>query len=651
MNVWTGQTVRRRILVGVTAACLTMLAFTSCVVSTTLGIIDRGAETEVRNVAQALAYGEGYVNGNPQSFLAGLDEIYKRDLVIVDSERKGIAATGAKQIGSTYSLDPGDEVGRTIRDGEIRLFVEQNDHSHDGHSQIVVPLYAGGHNVGIPVGALILEYSGIRQALLDESVWQIYALTAAGLLCTLALGYFGFRLAGNISSAADQVQHLAYHDKLTDLPNRSMFSRDLGRALHDTKLRERRLAVLFVDLDRFKTINDTLGHQAGDTLLQEVSGRLSSCLGANAMVARLGGDEFVVMVRNAGEAASIAALAKKLLLTIAQPFHINGQEFRVTASVGIAVYPDHGDDERGLMKNADIAMYQAKEDGKNGFSFYSASLDQHSIERLAFEASFRHAVDEKRFEVHYQPKVDCATGRITGVEALLRWQHPDLGNISPLKFIPVAEETGLIVPLGRWILRTACAQQVEWVKKGLEPICMAVNLSPRQFADANLAADVDAILAETGMNPVHLELEITESMLMQNASKAALVLAGFAAKGIRLSVDDFGTGYSSLSNLKEFPINTIKVDRSFVRDLPSNREDRAIAEAIIAMGRTLSMTVIAEGVETVEQATFLREHGCNEYQGFFFSKAVPAAGIGPMLEKQSTQEGPASHPPHEEALA
>jgi diguanylate cyclase (GGDEF)-like protein len=641
MHTSTGIAVRRRILVGVAVTCVTMLAFTGAVIHTNLAGIDRGAKTEVRDVAQALAYGASFITDGPQalqSFVAGLDDLYKRDLVIVDLNKKGIADAEGEELGLIYSHDLDNEVGQTLRDGQLRTFVEKNERHPEGINQMVVPLFSSGHTAGVPVGALILEYTGIRQSLLDASIWQIYSLAVAGVLCTMAVGVLGFWLAGTVSAAAERIEHLAYHDKLTDLPNRSMFARRLDRALNDAKLRQRRFAVLFLDLDRFKNINDTLGHQAGDTLLQEVSTRLRACLGGRDMVARLGGDEFVVLIQSAGDKEHLAAIAKKLLVAIAQPFHMNGQEFRVTASLGIGVYPDDGYDERVLMKNADIAMYQAKEDGKNSFAFYSAALDQHSVERLAFESSFRHAVDEQQFEVHYQPKVDCVTGSITGVEALLRWEHADLGHVSPVKFIPVAEETGLIVPLGRWVLKTACAQQVAWVRQGLAPIRMAVNLSPRQFSDEHLREDVLSILSETGMDPTHLELEITESMLMRNVDKATEVLTAFAAKGIRLSVDDFGTGYSSLSNLKQFPIDTIKVDRSFVRDLPSNKGDQAIAEAIIAMGRTLSMTVIAEGVETSEQADFLREHGCDEFQGFYFSKAIPAVGIGEMLEAQGSAD-------------
>lgn len=628
---------RRWILTGVAITCVTMLAFTGGVVKTTLAGIESGALIEGRNVAQALAYGASFDPEGLQSFVRGLDELYKRDIVIVDLERKGVADADAEELGLTYAHDSDNEVGLTLRDGRIRTFLEKNERHPEGLSQIVVPLYSRGRAAGVPVGALILEYTPIRQALLDKSLWQIYVLAGAGVLCTLAVGWLGYHLANSVSVAAQEIGRMAYLDKLTNLPNRSKFLESLDKALKVASIRNQRVAVLFLDLDRFKNINDTLGHQAGDALLQEVASRLQTFFGERGLVARLGGDEFVAMITQAGDKDHLSSFAKSLLVAVAHPLRVGDQEFRVTASLGISVFPDDGCDDRLLMKNADIAMYQAKEDGKNSLAFYSAALDKHSVERLAFESSFRHALEENQFEVHYQPKVDFATEHITGVEALLRWHHPDLGNVSPAKFIPVAEETGLIVPLGLWVLRTACAQQVAWVNLGLSPIRMAVNLSARQFADEQLPEHVNLILEETGMAPTHLELEITESMLMFNVGKARKMLDEFAGKGIRLSVDDFGTGYSSLSNLKQFPVAAIKVDRSFVRDLPSSKEDQAIAEAIIAMGRTLSMTVIAEGVETAAQADFLREHGCDEFQGFYFSKAVPASGIAELLDRQASK--------------
>ena len=439
--------------------------------------------------------------------------------------------------------------------------------------------------------------------------------------------------------AAERSEYLAYNDSLTTLPNRSMFSKLLNHGIGLARRDGTQLAVLFVDLDRFKNVNDTLGHQAGDLLLQEMAARLKSCLRATDSVARLGGDEFVLMAPSLAGTEQLATLAHKILAAVARPFILRGHEFHVTASIGISVYPIDGDDERSLMKNADIAMYQAKEDGKNTFAFYSAELNTHSIELLAFESSLRRALEAQQLQVHYQPKVDCRTGHMTGVEALLRWNHPDLGPVPPAKFIPVAEENGLIVSMGRWVLKTACEQHVAWREMGYPPLRVAVNLSARQFYDNGLLGDVRSILEETGMDASCLELEITESMLMRNVERASEVLVAFKALGIRLSLDDFGTGYSSLSNLKRFPIDTIKVDRSFIRELPANEEDRAIADAVIAMGKTLNMTVVAEGVETQGQIEFLREHACDECQGFYFSKAVSSAAISVLLEQK-----PWAHP-------
>ncbi|NRF65699.1 EAL domain-containing protein [Aquincola sp. S2] len=433
---------------------------------------------------------------------------------------------------------------------------------------------------------------------------------------------------------AEHAEFLAYNDSLTLLPNRSMFSKLLNQSVSLAQREGKQLAVLFVDLDRFKNVNDTLGHEAGDLLLQEMAARLKSCLRATDCVARLGGDEFVLMAPSLNGTEQLAALAHKILGAVARPFTLRDHEFHVTASVGISVYPSDGDDERTLMKNADIAMYQAKEEGKNTFAFYCAELNTHTLERLAFESSLRRALEGQQFRVHYQPKVDCKTGHIIGVEALLRWKHPDFGPVPPSKFIPVAEENGLIVPIGRWVLETACRQHVSWREMGLPPLRMAVNLSARQFYHEALLSDVRSILAETGMAPAFLELEITESMLMRDAGKASEVLRAFKTLGIRLSLDDFGTGYSSLSNLKRFPIDTIKVDRSFVRELPSNAEDRAITDAVIAMGKTLNMTIVAEGVETQGQIEFLRDHACDEFQGYYFSKAVPATTITDLLAAQ-----------------
>jgi diguanylate cyclase (GGDEF)-like protein/PAS domain S-box-containing protein len=434
--------------------------------------------------------------------------------------------------------------------------------------------------------------------------------------------------------AAARVEYLAYHDSLTSLPNRGMFSKLLNQAISEARRYGRQLALLFVDLDRFKNINDALGHAAGDLLLQEVAKRLKGCLRESDAVGRLGGDEFVVLLPHVENLAYAGAVAHKILNTISKSFAALGQEFHVTASIGISMFPGDGDEERTLMKNADTAMYQAKEEGKNNFQFYFEALNANSFERLSLESSLRRALERGEFQLHYQPKINMSSGRIVGMEALIRWAHPELGMVAPTKFIPVAEETGLIVPIGKWVLRTACSQNVAWQNLGLPHLSMAVNLSARQFLDANLLRDIKASLVETGMSPRLLELEITESMLMHNLDNAMRILTNLRAMGIRIAVDDFGTGYSSLSNLKRFPIDTIKVDRSFIRKLPTDPENRGITEAILAMAKVLNLNVIAEGVETKEQADYLRELSCDEFQGFYFSKAVTASEFAELLGVQ-----------------
>jgi diguanylate cyclase (GGDEF)-like protein len=452
------------------------------------------------------------------------------------------------------------------------------------------------------------------------------------------------RLAENISFALDnfdradektkadaRIEYLASHDSLTSLPNREMFNELLHFSIATARRYQRQFALLFIDLDRFKIINDSLGHEAGDALLKEIAGRLRQNLRSNDIVARLGGDEFVVMLDNTGARGDIEAMARKLLSAVSQSVLLSGHECHTTASIGIAMFPDDGADVDTLTKNADTAMYLAKEDGKNGFRFFTREERMQSIERLMLETSLRHALARNQFSLNYQPKVDLATAQITGVEALLRWTHPERGVLPPAQFIPLAEETGLIVPIGRWVLKEACAQSMAWQRSGLQPVSMAVNLSPRQFGDEDLLEHIDEALGASGMSPALLQLEVTESMVMRNVPRAIKVLHAIRSRGIRLAIDDFGTGYSSMSLMKQFPIDTIKIDRSFVRDLPDDSEDRAIAQAIISMGKALGMTVVAEGVETTGQATFLRSHACDEMQGFLFSKPLPPAQMAGLL--------------------
>jgi len=433
-----------------------------------------------------------------------------------------------------------------------------------------------------------------------------------------------------------RIQYLATHDGLTGLPNRMMFGQVLELAVKSAQRYSRRFAVMFIDLDRFKIINDTLGHAAGDVLLKEAAARFSGCLRAGDVLARLGGDEFVVLVQEVTDAVQAGVVARKILSEAIKPVTILGQECRVTASVGVCLYPEGGADEQSLMKNADAAMYVAKEEGKNNFQFYEPGRRSPSLERMTLEAHLRVALERGEFVLHYQPKVDMQ-GRITGMEALLRWQQPEMGLLQPLQFIALAEETGLIVPIGRWVMRTACAQNAAWQRQGLPPLCMAVNLSPRQFHDPELISDVAAALGDVGLEARWLELEITEGMVMHDIDRAARLLEAIKDLGVKIALDDFGTGYSSLAQLKRFPIDTLKVDRSFIRALPNDAEDKAITAAILAMGQSLSLTIVAEGVETPEQENFLRAHACDQMQGYYFGKPVSSDEFTSLLQRQSQQ--------------
>jgi diguanylate cyclase (GGDEF)-like protein/PAS domain S-box-containing protein len=446
--------------------------------------------------------------------------------------------------------------------------------------------------------------------------------------------------------AEERIQYLATHDVLTGLPNRMMFSQLLNQAIESSRRHERQFAILFIDLDRFKIINDTMGHDAGDELLTEMAKRFRQSLRAvdvvgrpqerNDVVGRLGGDEFIILIEEITDLNQVAVVAQRVLSTAMKPMIILGEECRVTASIGISVYPGDGEDELTLLKKADMAMYFAKEEGKNNVQFYSQNTQSQAFERLSIETNLRKALERNELYLEYQAKMDLKTGAITGVEALLRWKNPILGSITPTQFIPVAEETGMIVSIGRWVMKTACAQNVAWQNQGLPPVRVAVNLSLRQLMDDKLLEDIKAALDDSGMPPNLLELEITESMVMYKPDHLIEVLTKIKNMGVRLALDDFGTGYSSLAHIKQFPIDTLKVDRSFIRNLSQNSEDKAIIEAIIAMGKTLSLNVVAEGVETMSQDEFLREHVCDEMQGFYFSKPVAPDQFADLLRKNST---------------
>ncbi len=434
--------------------------------------------------------------------------------------------------------------------------------------------------------------------------------------------------------AEEIVRYLAYYDALTGLPNRMLFNDRLTLAIAHARRNKQKLAIMFLDLDRFKTINDTLGYAVGDRLLQGVAERLKNYLRGEDTLARLGSDRFMLLLPGIIQVEDVAKIAQKLLEAFKRPFHFGDHELYVAASIGITLYPNDGEDIQTLMKNADTALYRAKEQGRDTYQFYTPSMNATALERLKLENSLRRALEREEFVIYYQPQVSLSTGEIVGVEALVRWQHPDLGMVPPMQFIPLAEETGLIVPLGLWVLREACAQNKAWQKSGLPALCMAVNISARLFKQPDLVETIARILKETQLDPNYLELELTEGTIMENAEAAIKTLHQLKEMGVHLSIDDFGTGYSSLSYLKRFPIDTLKIDRSFVWDITTDPDDAAITVLIINMAHNLGLKVVAEGVETKEQLEFLRSHHCDLFQGYLFSQPISAEAFIKLLQEE-----------------
>jgi len=430
----------------------------------------------------------------------------------------------------------------------------------------------------------------------------------------------------------ERLAFMAQHDPLTELPNRALLLDRLKQSLAGARWRERRVGVLFVDLDRFKTINDTLGHEVGDRLLQQLAERFQRSVRDGDTVARFGGDEFVILLDDVASEDDVAGVAQKVLQALAPPFQVDGQTLYVTASIGVSLFPNDGENASTLLRNADIAMYRAKELGKNTYQFYSADMSSRAFERLTLESNLRRALEQGEFRLYYQPQVDVTTGAIVGVEALLRWQHPEFGLVMPNEFIPLLEETGLIVPTGAWILDTACAQLAAWHAQGWPRLRLAVNLSPRQFQTQNLTTVVKQAVDRLDGDPGRLELEITEGMLLRHVPITAETLEALHLLGVRMAIDDFGTGYSSLSYLRRLPIDTLKIDRMFVRDIPHDPDDSAITVAIIALVQSMKLEMIAEGVENTAQRDFLHARGCNVMQGFLFSRPLPAEEITRLLQ-------------------
>lgn len=431
--------------------------------------------------------------------------------------------------------------------------------------------------------------------------------------------------------AEKQVQFLAYYDGLTGLPNRRLLHDRLVKAIASARRRSDHVAVLFLDLDRFKIINDSLGHSVGDLLLQEAADRLKHQIRDQDTVSRVGGDEFLVVLSGIRDIGDAAAAAERIVNALAAEFVIQARPLRVSCSVGISIFPEHGDDAETLIKNADAAMYGAKESGRNRFRFFSEAMNAQVVERSMLEQGLRLALDRNELFLMYQPQADLRTGKITGLEALLRWRHPDLGFVPPDKFIRVAENSGLIVPIGEWVLRTACTQMQKWHQDGLPPVTVAVNVSAMQFRQEGFREFILNVLRETGLAPQHLELELTESLLTTNADVMFAIMQDLKDMGLKLAIDDFGTGYFSLSYLRQFPVSKLKIDASFIRDVATSADDAAIATAIISLAKSLNLKVIAEGVETDAQLAFLRDHHCDEVQGYYLSKPLRAEQVSEIL--------------------
>ncbi len=473
-------------------------------------------------------------------------------------------------------------------------------------------------SVSLPRNSVLIQRDGIEFPI-EDSIAPIHE--ACG---QVAGAVMVFRDVSKARQLEVELSHLARHDFLTGLPNRMLLNDRLGQAIALARRYGRRVAVLFLDLDGFKHINDSLGHAIGDRLLQKTGKRLTAAVRASDTVSRQGGDEFVVVLSEVENAQNAARQAEKIHAALAKPHAVAGHDLHVNASIGISVFPDDGQDAEALIKCADTAMYHAKENGRNTYEFFRPEMNVRAVARQSLEAQLRRALERREFVLHYQSKTNLKTGIITGVEALIRWRHPERGLLAPAQFVPVAEDCGLIVPIGQWVLREACRQARAWQRTGLPPMPVAVNICALEFRHADFLAGVRAMLAESRLEPRYLELELTESVVMHDVESAAAVLRDLKSMGVLLAIDDFGTGYSSLSYLRQFPIDTLKIDQSFVRDMTTDPVDAAIVSAVISLGRTLGQRVVAEGVESRDQLAFLRTRSCDEGQGYFFARPVTA---------------------------
>jgi diguanylate cyclase (GGDEF)-like protein len=488
--------------------------------------------------------------------------------------------------------------------------------------------------VGLPPTCILIRRDGTESAI-EDSAAPIHdrrgGVTGAVMV---------FHDVSTARALTLQLAYFAQHDSLTELPNRTLLNDRLTQSITVARRHNARLAVLYLDLDRFKNINDSLGHLIGDHLLRSVAQRLSECVRASDTVGRLGGDEFVVVLSEMTHAQDAVVCADKLLRAIEKPHILDSHEMHTTASIGISVYPEDGSDAEALLQNADSAMYEAKDRGRNNYQFYRSALNSNATQRQSVESDLRHAIQKHELQMHYQPIMNLTTDLMVGAEALIRWQHPILGTVLPAKFISIAEESGLIVSIGQWALREACRQARVWQDAGLPRCRLAVNISAVELRSKEFVSGVERVLSESGFDPQRLELELTETFLMQDSHATARVLDALKQLGIQLALDDFGTGYSSLSYMRRFPIDALKVDRSFVKNITTDADDASVVSAVINMGKSLHMRVVAEGVETREQLLFLKEHGCSEAQGYYFSRPMSGENIAELLSQSINECAP-----------
>jgi len=505
------------------------------------------------------------------------------------------------------------------------VFVIVDAQTREAIPNPVASVFEGGAPSNLPSGCVLIGRDK-PEIPMEASVSPMYSREG------LATGsVIVFRDVSAARAMTLEMTHSFEHDFLTGLPNRVLLNDRIGQAIALAPRHEKQVAVLFLDLDGFKHINDSLGHPIGDRLLQSIAKRLVGCVRTSDTVSRQGGDEFVVLLTEAEQWEDAAIVAARMLIAVSETHFIDNHDLHITTSIGVSVFPDDGEDAETLIKNADTAMYQAKENGRQSYQFFKPAMNVRAVERQSIGESLRRAVERQEFVLNYQPKINLKTGAITGAEALIRWNHPTRGIVSPAQFIPIAEESGLIRPIGDWVLREACQQARSWVDAGLPPTSVAVNVSATELRDETYVQRLYATLSRTGIDPRSLELELTESVLMKHAHSAAIILQALRRSGVQVALDDFGTGYSSLSYLRDFPIDSLKIDQSFVSEVTSAGDDTSIVTAVISMARSLDLRVVAEGVETKEQLQFLQAQECDEGQGYYFSRPVPAEEFATLL--------------------